>query len=52
MTCWREHAFGNFRELIEKVTLHPAMGVYLSMLGNERPDPERNISRTRTTPGS
>ena len=39
-----ENAFGNFRELIEKVTLHPAMGVYLSMLGNERPDLERNIS--------
>ncbi len=37
------HAFGNYRELMEKVTLHPAMGVYLSMLGNEKPDPERNI---------
>ena len=39
-----ENAFGNFRELLEEVTLHPAMGVYLSMLGNQRPDPERNIS--------
>ena len=39
-----ENAFGNFRELLEEVTLHPAMGVYLSMLGNEKPDPERNIS--------
>jgi len=36
-------AFGNFRELLEDVTLHPAMGVYLSMLGNQRPDPARNI---------
>jgi uncharacterized protein (DUF1800 family) len=36
-------AFGNFRDLIEAVTLHPAMGVYLSMLGNEKPDPQRNI---------
>lgn len=36
-------AFGNFRELLESVTLHPAMGVYLSMLGNQRPDPARNI---------
>lgn len=38
-----EHAFGNFRELMEAVTLHPAMGTYLSMRGNRRPDPERNI---------
>ena len=38
-----ENAFGNYRDLIEDVTLHPAMGVYLSMLGNEKPDPERNI---------
>lgn len=37
------HAFGNFRELMEDVTLSPAMGVYLSMLGNEKPDLERNI---------
>jgi uncharacterized protein (DUF1800 family) len=37
------HAFGNFRDLLEEVTLHPAMGVYLSMRGNRRPDPERNI---------
>ena len=36
-------AFGNYRELIQRVTLHPAMGVYLSMLGNEKPDPTRNI---------
>jgi uncharacterized protein (DUF1800 family) len=36
-------AFGNYRDLIEAVTLHPAMGVYLSMLGNEKPDPARNI---------
>jgi uncharacterized protein (DUF1800 family) len=30
------NAFGNFRVLLEDVTLHPAMGVYLSMLGNQR----------------
>ncbi|NBU24265.1 MAG: DUF1800 family protein [Gammaproteobacteria bacterium] len=30
------NAFGNFRTLLEDVTLHPAMGVYLSMLGNRR----------------
>ncbi|MDH3275098.1 MAG: DUF1800 domain-containing protein [Gammaproteobacteria bacterium] len=38
-----ENAFGNYRDLIEKVTLHPAMGVYLSMLSNEKPDPVNNI---------
>jgi len=38
-----ENAFGNYRDLIEKVTLHPAMGVYLSMLGNEKPNPALNI---------
>lgn len=37
------NAFGNYRDLIEDVTLHPAMGVYLSMLGNEKPDPANNI---------
>ena len=39
-----EEAFGNYRELIGQVTLHPAMGVYLSMIGNQRPDAARNIS--------
>jgi uncharacterized protein (DUF1800 family) len=38
-----ENAFGNYRDLIEEVTLHPAMGVYLSMLGNEKPNPTLNI---------
>jgi uncharacterized protein (DUF1800 family) len=38
-----QNAFGNFRELVERVTLHPAMGVYLSMLGNQKPDAARNI---------
>ena len=38
-----ENAFANYRDLIEDVTLHPTMGVYLSMLGNERPNPDLNI---------
>ncbi|HTJ19362.1 MAG TPA: DUF1800 domain-containing protein [Steroidobacteraceae bacterium] len=38
-----QNAFGNFRELMENVTLHPAMGVYLSMLGNQKPDVAHNI---------
>jgi uncharacterized protein (DUF1800 family) len=36
-------AFSNYRDLIERVTLHPAMGVYLSILGNEKPNPALNI---------
>ncbi len=34
-----QHAFGNFRELLEVVSLHPSMGQYLSHLGNEKGDP-------------
>ena len=30
------NAFGNYRTLLEEVTLHPAMGTYLSMLGNQK----------------
>ena len=29
-----DNAFGNFRTLLESVTLHPAMGLYLGMQGN------------------
>lgn len=37
------HAFGNFRDLMEAVTLSPIMGEYLSMKGNRKPDSEHNI---------
>jgi uncharacterized protein (DUF1800 family) len=37
------HAFGNYRELIEQVTLSPQMGNYLSHLRNRKPDATRNI---------
>lgn len=37
------NAFGNYRDLLEEVTLHPVMGVYLSMVRNEKADPENNI---------
>jgi len=33
------HAFGNYRDLLLDVTLHPIMGVYLSHLGNQRSNP-------------
>lgn len=34
------HAFGNFRDILKDVTLHPIMGVYLSHLRNAKADPE------------
>jgi uncharacterized protein (DUF1800 family) len=36
-------AFGNWRDLIEQVTLSPQMGEYLSMIKNKKPDPEHNV---------
>ena len=36
------HAFGNFRDLLGDVALHPAMGVYLSHMNNRRADPAAN----------
>jgi len=37
------NAFGNFRTLLEQVTLSPAMGVYLNMQGNPRADLSQNL---------
>jgi uncharacterized protein (DUF1800 family) len=33
------NAFGNYRVLLEEVTLHPAMGYYLNMLQSQKEDP-------------
>lgn len=38
-----EHAFGNYRDLLQNVTLHATMGSYLSMVRNERAQPSLNI---------
>ncbi len=46
-----DNAFGNFRTLLKAVTLHPAMGRYLDMLGNRNGDlvtgriPNENYAR-------
>ena len=37
------NAFGNYRDLLRDVTLHPAMGIYLSHINNRRSDPANNI---------
>ncbi len=34
-----EESFGNYRDLLEKVTLSPVMGTYLSMIRNRKPNP-------------
>lgn len=44
------HATGNFRALLEAVTLHPAMGFYLSTKGNKKENasgrqPDENYAR-------
>jgi uncharacterized protein (DUF1800 family) len=36
------HAFGNFRDLLYAVTLHPVMGIYLSHVNNGKSDPVAN----------
>ncbi|MBN8726265.1 MAG: DUF1800 domain-containing protein [Xanthomonadales bacterium] len=38
-----DNAFGNYRELLEDVTLHPAMGIYLTHLGNQKANAAQNI---------
>ncbi|TAG24990.1 MAG: DUF1800 domain-containing protein [Burkholderiales bacterium] len=45
-----EHAFGNFRNLLEAVTLSPAMGHFLNTRGNQKEDgkgrlPDENYAR-------
>lgn len=46
-----KNAFGNFRTLLEDVTLHPMMGLYLSHLGNQKENlltgqnPDQNYAR-------
>jgi uncharacterized protein (DUF1800 family) len=41
---FRDNAFGNYRDLIQAVTLGPAMGRYLNMANNNRGNPAKNTS--------
>ena len=36
-------AFVNYRTLLEDVTKHPAMGIFLSMIQNQKANPDENI---------
>lgn len=38
-----DHAFGNYRDLLYRTTLHPCMGAYLSHLRNAPEDPANNL---------
>jgi uncharacterized protein (DUF1800 family) len=42
MDMLNKNAFGNYRQLLEDVTLHPAMGYYLNMIESEKEDPTVN----------
>nr|WP_246868051.1 DUF1800 domain-containing protein [Rhizobacter sp. SG703] len=45
------HAFGNYRDLLEAITMHPMMGAYLTSLRNQKEDaktgrvPDENYAR-------
>lgn len=41
MDMLNRNAFGNYRKLLEDVTLHPAMGYYLNMIGSRKADPAK-----------
>ncbi|HEX8130784.1 MAG TPA: DUF1800 domain-containing protein [Pyrinomonadaceae bacterium] len=39
------NAFGNFRNILQEITLNPSMGEYLNMRGNLRTNPNENYAR-------
>lgn len=39
----KDNAFGNFRDILFNVTMHPMMGAYLSHYNNPRSNPAQNI---------
>jgi uncharacterized protein (DUF1800 family) len=41
---FRDNAFGNYRDVINSVTLNPAMGRYLNMANNNKGDPAAGTS--------
>lgn len=43
MDMLNRNAFGNYRQLLEDVSLHPAMGYYLNMQGSEKEDATSGI---------
>jgi len=41
---FRDHAFGNYRDLIRDMTINPAMGRYLNMANNNKANPAKNTA--------
>ncbi len=41
---FRDNAFGNYRDIIQAVTLNPAMGRYLNMANNNKADPSNRTA--------
>lgn len=39
----KDNAFGNFKDLLKDMTLHPMMGIYLSHYNNPKSNPDKNI---------
>lgn len=50
MDTLARHAFGNFRDLLGAVTLHPAMGYYLNMLESEKENPAKGTHPNENYP--
>lgn len=43
MDTLNRHAFGNYRDLLRAVTLHPTMGYYLNMQGSQKENTAKGI---------
>ena len=39
----QSHALGNYQEILREITLNPAMGRYLDMVNNDKPNPATGI---------
>jgi uncharacterized protein (DUF1800 family) len=39
-----DDAFGNFRQILEDVTLSPVMGRYLNLVNNDKPNPQKGTN--------
>ncbi len=50
MDVLNRHAFGNYRDLLRDVTLHPTMGYYLNMLESEKEDATRGTHPNENYP--
>ncbi len=40
---FEQNAFGNYRDILQAVALHPVMGIFLSHLGNQQANPALHI---------